>query len=92
MEKYKILKVTKIEHYLIPMADEDRTEINGWTIAELIKNWFEKRPVNDCHASINTHCVGNASYIKKVTVVDEISLDEDDPLRGRNKWKHLQSY
>lgn len=80
MSKYKILKVTKIEHYAIPMDDNKDTEVNGWKLVDLLTNWFKKRPVNDYHASINGHRVGNASYIKEVSVVDKISMDEDIPL------------
>lgn len=80
MEKYKILKVTKIEHYFIPMGNEAITQINGWSIKETVKNWFENRPINEYHATINAHNIGHASYVKEVEIVDDISMDKDNPL------------
>jgi hypothetical protein len=63
MEKLKVLRVTYTEDYLIEMIDDKRTVINGWTMEEVIDDWFHR--VGGYHASREGHRIGNSrKYIK----------------------------
>ena len=73
-EQYKILRVTKIEHYYIPVCNGHT--INGWDLDTVVEDWF-RVPINDAHVTMCGHCVGNASYATKVEVVDKIDLPKD---------------
>ncbi len=73
-KKHKILKVTLEKLYLIPMFDDEITEINGWTIPQVIHDWFGENPlgnmINRTHASRDVHEIGGS---KKVLHVEEDS-------------------
>jgi hypothetical protein len=62
-----MLKVTTDTFYFF------NTDINGWTKKEVIKNFFKNFPINKCHATRDTHEIGNSKILKKVK---EISMDE----------------
>ncbi len=66
---FKILKVTVEQLYLIPMIDEERTEINGWDMEQVKKDWFVNHNINRTHASRNGHEIG---YSKKVVRMEEV--------------------
>ncbi len=69
-EKYKILKVTSTRHYLIPMVDDRRTKINGWTIEQVIEDWFIRHGMDRCHASRDGHRMGNSKRFIDASVLD----------------------
>lgn len=64
-EKFKVLRVTYTEDYYIEMIDDERTAINGWTLAEVIEDWFHKSSLGGHHASREGHRIGNSrKYVK----------------------------
>ena len=58
--KYVILKVIIEEQYLIEMHDENISCINGWTIPEIIKNWFKNFSLGRFHATREGHLISNS--------------------------------
>ena len=60
MEKYKILRVTVTEDYLIDMIDDERTKINGWTLEKVIEDWFTTHATTPYHATRDGHRIGNS--------------------------------
>jgi hypothetical protein len=59
-EKYKIIRVTSTEDYIIEMIDDKRTYINGWTMEEVIEDWFKRFSMGVHHASRENHVIGNS--------------------------------
>jgi len=70
MEKYKVIKVTIEHEYFIPMLTEERSEINGWTLSEIIEAWFNRGNINAWHATRDTHELGNGKKITKIEVLE----------------------
>jgi len=58
--KIKILRVTMTQDYAIEMYDDKRTKINGWTIQEVIDDWFKKYSLRAYHATRDTHEIQGA--------------------------------
>lgn len=73
-KKYKILKVTLEKMYLIPMYDEERTEINGWDMDTVKKDWFGD--INRSHATRDTYEIGYSKKILHVEEHTELTIDE----------------
>ena len=71
-EKFKILKVLVEQRYYIPMLDDKRTQINGWTVEEVIKDWFENHSINSSHATRDGHLIGYSKEILKTEVSDDL--------------------
>ncbi|MFW9871615.1 MAG: hypothetical protein ACFFG0_00810 [Candidatus Thorarchaeota archaeon] len=69
-KKYKILRVTYEKDYLVEMIDGERTIINGWTIKEVIDDWFGRYPLSSFHASREAHTIGNSEKFIDVNVID----------------------
>ncbi len=69
-EKFKILKVTVEENYFIPMHDDKRSQINGWTIEEIIEDWFVRFASREYHATRDGHRIGNSRKFIKSEVTD----------------------
>jgi hypothetical protein len=67
--KYREIKVTLEETYLIPMIDDTRSEINGWTLPYLAKDWFERFDINSYHATRDTYRLGNSRKVLKVEIL-----------------------
>ncbi len=68
--KFKIIKVIVEEKYYIEMHDDKITKINGWTIDEVIKDWFIQFPMGSYHATRDTSLIGNSRKYIKSKVVD----------------------
>ncbi len=68
--KYKIIKVVVEEQYLIEMHNNEITCINGWTIAQVIKEWFKWFSMGQFHASREAHLIGNSRKYISSTVED----------------------
>jgi hypothetical protein len=68
-QKFKIIKVIVEEQYLIEMYDEEKSHINGWTLPEIIKDWFQgPTPLGTFHASREGSLIGNSrKYISSKT-------------------------
>ena len=58
--KLKIIRVTTTEEYYVKMVDDERTEINGWNIDQVINDWFYDHPLDSYHATRDTHRIGNS--------------------------------
>lgn len=69
-EKFKILKVTMTQDYVIPMIDEELTKINGWTIKEVVKDWFLHNDPNFSHATRDGHRIGNSRKVIDVSFIE----------------------
>jgi len=64
-KKLKILRVTMTVDYAIDVYDDQRTEVNGWKIKDVIKDWFKGGALNSHHASREGYEVGySRKYIK----------------------------
>ena len=72
IEHYKRLRVTITQDYFIEMQgpDTDLTHINGWTMEEVIKDWFEKHPMGSYHATRDGCKIGNSERFIKSEIVD----------------------
>ena len=58
-------RVTVTEDYYIDMIDDKRTCINGWTLDEVIQDWFENHSMGSYHATRDGHKIGNSrEYVK----------------------------
>jgi hypothetical protein len=69
---WKILKVTVEEFYLVPMLDEERTKINGWTMDQVKEDWFVTHNINSPHATRNSHQIGYSGKVVDIEELDEI--------------------
>ena len=71
-EKFKILKVTVEQKYYIPMHDDERTQINGWTMEEVIEDWFKQhdRKMIAYYASRDYHHIMGGDRFIKAEVED----------------------
>ena len=76
-EKFKILKVTIEESYFIPMLDDERTKINGWTLEKVIEDWFTTHATTTYHATREGHRIGNSRKFIKSEVADSFDGSED---------------
>ena len=76
--KYKLLKVTIEEMYIIPMLDEERTEINGWDIDTVIQDWFKDYPLDSPHAARDAHKVGNSGKLLHTEFTDLVVKDGEE--------------
>jgi hypothetical protein len=74
-EKFKILKVTIEENYFIPMIDDERSKINGWTIEQIIEDWFTIHASTTYHATRDGHRVGNSRKFIKTEVSENFNFD-----------------
>lgn len=68
-DKHKILEVTVKRYYYIPMIDNERSEINGWTIDQIIKDWFDD--INQRHASRDRYEIGYSEKVHSVQTLTE---------------------
>lgn len=66
-----ILRVTITEDYWIDMFDDQRTEINGWTMKEVIEDWFKNHSLASFHASREGHRIGGGRQFIKSEIIDE---------------------
>lgn len=64
-DKYTILKVTVEQKFAIPMHDDIHTQINGWTMEEVIDDWFKTHGITSFHATRDGHHImGGDKFIK----------------------------
>jgi len=69
MTDYKKIKVTITEEFMVPMIDNEKTEINGWTINQVIDDWFNY-PADSYHATREGHRIGNSRKFVSTEVLD----------------------
>lgn len=68
--KFKILEVTITKEYIIEMYDDERTHINGWTMEEIVEDWFKKYPIDSHHASREGSQIFGSSKFISSRVID----------------------
>lgn len=68
-KEYKELKVTMEVSFLIPMCENGDTKINGWTIEEVIEDWFGARRLNGSHRTRDAQEIGGSKKIIKTQLV-----------------------
>jgi len=71
--KIKILRVTMTRDFIIEMYDDKRTKINGWTIEEIIEDWFKmngKDGILEYHATRDDHLIGNSTKYISHKLID----------------------
>ncbi len=69
-ESLKTIIVTMEVCYAIPMHDEKRSKINGWTPEQVVHSWFEHHDINRYHATRDSHRLGNGTKIIKTEIVE----------------------
>ena len=74
MENYKVLKVTVEMNYLIPIHDDEITKINGWSMEEVIENWFKDHPLSGYHATRDSHEIGGSKKFIKSEIIKSIEI------------------
>jgi len=71
-DRIKLIKVTIEETYYLEMRDAEHTHINGWTIDEVIEDWFINYPMGSYHATRDSSLIGGSrKYIKSEIVEPE---------------------
>lgn len=70
-QKYKVLEVTYTRQYIVPMIDDERTKINGWSMKDVIQDWFYNHDLNSHHATRDGSRIGNSVKLHKVEEIDE---------------------
>ncbi len=71
-KNYKILKVTVEELYLVPMLNEERTEINGWTMEQVKEDWFVTHNINQSHATRAAYMIGHSKKVVNIEELDDV--------------------
>lgn len=69
-KKYRVIEVTKVVKYFVPIATvkPERTEINGWTVEQVIEDWFKRHDINQYHATRDSYRMGNSDRILDIKV------------------------
>lgn len=60
------------------MIDDTRSAVNGWTIEEVVRDWFERTDAHDMngrHAARDGHMLGNSIMVRSVEVIEDCELD-----------------
>jgi hypothetical protein len=72
-KKFVVVQVTFTEDYFIPMINDDMTEINGWSLTEVIKDWFLNldHPMLSYHATRDGHHIGNSKKYISSKITDK---------------------
>ena len=70
IKKCKIIKVMIEHQYLIEVYKDGTTEINGWTVEQVMENWFKTHNINSYHATRNACEIGGGNKFISYKVVD----------------------
>lgn len=76
--KAKILRVTITRDYIIPMRDDEKTHINGWTMDKVIEDWFERNSIHSYHATRDGHRIGNSEKMVDTEIIETIDLGDNE--------------
>jgi hypothetical protein len=68
--KLKLIEVTMTVQYFVPMIDDTRSKINGWTTDEIIEDWFKHHNINGYHCARDGSEIGGSKQILKIEVKD----------------------
>ena len=74
IEKFKVLTVTVEQKYYIPMYDDETTKINGWTIEQVIEDWFKTHTLGLHHATRDAHIMETSKKFIKAEEGDTCEL------------------
>jgi len=69
-ERFKKVRVTVEEDYIIPIYDDTKTKINGWSLKEVIKSWFGDYNLNSFHATRDTYRIGGSRKFIKSEIIE----------------------
>jgi len=69
-EKFKLITVNMDVQFLVPMATDKFTKVNGWTLEEVIKDWFMHSNINAYHCARDRSEIGGSKVIKSISVSD----------------------
>lgn len=69
---FKFLKVTTTKYYIVPMATPEKSTINGWTLLEIIEDWFKRFPLWGRHATREAYTVGGIEELVSAEIVDKL--------------------
>lgn len=69
--KYKILSVLVKQEYLIKVGEDGRTNINGWTIEQVVDDWFSNDRINISHATRDGRKIGNADEFVDFNLIEK---------------------
>jgi hypothetical protein len=70
-QKFAKIVVTVEQTYIVPMANDTQTVINGWTPQEVAKSWFEDFGINDSHATRDSYRLGGGDIITGYRILPE---------------------
>lgn len=68
--KLKLITVNMDVQFMVPMIDDKHSTVNGWTLEEVIKDWFEHSNINAYHCARNRSEIGGSKVIKTISVSD----------------------
>jgi len=62
--KFKVIRVTIKEDFIVEMHDDEKSMINGWTLDQVVTDWFIRHNMS-YHATRDGHHIGGSrQYIK----------------------------
>jgi hypothetical protein len=61
--------------YIVPMTGKVCHQINGWTLPQIIENWFKRWNINDPHATRDGYHFGNGDKILSITPIRRTPRD-----------------
>jgi len=86
-QKIHLIKVTTSSIYAF-----EEGSINGWSVEQVIKDWFEGYPMDMHHATRDTYKIGNTTLVEKVEILDDLAFDnhveECNRKRGEKNEEH----
>lgn len=65
------IKVTRIDYYYIDSS------VNGWSLEDIIDDWFIDYAIDKYHATRDSHRIGNAGRITKIELSNESFFKSD---------------
>jgi len=69
-QKLKLITVNMDVQFMVPMVDDKHSTVNGWTLEEVIKDWFQHHNINGYHRTRDSFEIGGSKVIKTISVSD----------------------
>jgi len=76
-KKYKLIEITLKRDYLIPMFNDEISQINGWSLDRVINDWFKNFSLNSRHATRDNFVIGGSTRF--------IDIKEKETLEVKDK-------
>ncbi len=72
--KFKVIRVTIEEDYIVEMHDDKKSMINGWSLKRVVLDWFKDHSTS-YHATRDSHLIGGTrKYIKhEIVTLEDIN-------------------